>query len=167
MEEKQIQSRGRADPQEKEMATHSSVLAWEIPWTEEPGGLQSTESWRVGHNLLTEQQHSWCHVSPLEIRTIWSDLEYFYAHLLLEFSESQVFRRHKEELSVQPHLTQGQGDRVQTPQGATPTIHRIRHIGKSHNLRFLLTHCGSFWNKMGTTTHIKTNFIMQLYFYSS
>ena len=100
---------------EEEMATHSSVLAWEIPWTEEPGGLQSTESWRVGHNLLTEQQHSWCHVSPLEIRTIWSDLEYFYAHLLLEFSESQVFRRHKEELSVQPHLTKGQGDRVQTP----------------------------------------------------
>ena len=33
------------------MATHSSILAWEIPWTEEPGGLQSTESQRVGHDL--------------------------------------------------------------------------------------------------------------------
>ena len=65
--------------------------------------------------LLTKQQHPWCHVSPWEIRTVWSDLEYFYAHLLPESSESQVFRRHKEELSVQPHLTQGQGNRVQTP----------------------------------------------------
>ena len=36
------------------MATHSSILAWEIPWTEEPGGLQSVVSQRVGHNLVTE-----------------------------------------------------------------------------------------------------------------
>ena len=41
---------GREDPLEKEMATHSSILAWRIPWTEEPGGLQSTESQRVGHD---------------------------------------------------------------------------------------------------------------------
>ena len=44
------------DPLEKEMATHSSILAWRIPWTEEPGGLESTESQRVGHNLATKQQ---------------------------------------------------------------------------------------------------------------
>ena len=41
---------------EKGMATHSSILAWEIPWTEEPGGLQSTGMQSVGHNLVTEQQ---------------------------------------------------------------------------------------------------------------
>ena len=41
MQEMQVQSLGGKDPLEKEMATHSSVLAWEIPWTEEPGGLQS------------------------------------------------------------------------------------------------------------------------------
>ena len=41
---------GQEDPLEKEMATHSSILAWRIPWTEEPGGLQSTGSQRVGHN---------------------------------------------------------------------------------------------------------------------
>ena len=40
---------GREDPLEKEMATHSSILAWRIPWTEEPGGLQSMGSQRVGH----------------------------------------------------------------------------------------------------------------------
>ena len=38
------------DPLEKETATHSSILAWEIPWTEEPGGLKSMGSQRVGHN---------------------------------------------------------------------------------------------------------------------
>ena len=44
-----IQSLGREDPLEKEIATHFSILAWEIPWTEEPGGLQSTGSQRVRH----------------------------------------------------------------------------------------------------------------------
>ena len=44
------------DPLEKEMATHTSILAFEIPWTEEPAGLQSTGSQRVGHELATKQQ---------------------------------------------------------------------------------------------------------------
>ena len=41
---------GREDPLEKEMATHSSILAWRIPWTEEPGGLKSMGSQRFGHD---------------------------------------------------------------------------------------------------------------------
>ena len=53
---RQFQSPGWKDPLEKEMATYSSVLAWEIPWTEGNGGLQSMGSQRVGHNLATEQQ---------------------------------------------------------------------------------------------------------------
>ena len=48
--ETQVQSLGREDPLEKEMATHSSTLAWKIPWTEEAVGLQSVGSQRVGHN---------------------------------------------------------------------------------------------------------------------
>ena len=44
MQEMQVWSLGREDPLEKEMAAHSSILAWEIPWTEEPGGLQSMGS---------------------------------------------------------------------------------------------------------------------------
>ena len=44
------------DPLEKEMAPHSSILAWRIPWAEEPGGLQSIESQGVGHHLVTEPQ---------------------------------------------------------------------------------------------------------------
>ena len=50
MQEMQVQFLGQEDPLEKEMATHSSILAWEIPWTEEPGGLQSMVLQRVRHN---------------------------------------------------------------------------------------------------------------------
>ena len=50
MRETQVRSLGQEDPMEKEMATHSSILAWKIPWTEEPGGLQSMRSQRVGHD---------------------------------------------------------------------------------------------------------------------
>ena len=50
MRETQVQSLGQEDPLEKEMATHSSTLAWKIPWTEEPGRLQSVGSQRVGHD---------------------------------------------------------------------------------------------------------------------
>ena len=48
--ETKVQSLGQEDPLEEEMANHSSILAWEIPWTEEPGGLQSMGSQRVGHD---------------------------------------------------------------------------------------------------------------------
>ena len=50
MQETRVQSLGREDSLEKSMATPSSILAWRIPWTEEPGGLHSIESQRVGHD---------------------------------------------------------------------------------------------------------------------
>ena len=50
MRETWVRSLGREDPLETEMATHSSILAWRIPWTEEPGGLQSMWSQRFGHD---------------------------------------------------------------------------------------------------------------------
>ena len=50
MQETQVQSLGREDPLEKEMATHPSILPWRIPWAEAPGGLQSTGLQRVRHN---------------------------------------------------------------------------------------------------------------------
>ena len=53
MQETWVQSLGREDPMEESMATHSSILAWRIPRTEEPGRLQPMESW-VGHNLATK-----------------------------------------------------------------------------------------------------------------
>ena len=54
MQETYVQSLGGEDALEKEMATHFSILAWRIPWTEEPGGLQSMESQRIGHKLPTK-----------------------------------------------------------------------------------------------------------------
>ena len=50
VQETQVRSLGWEDPLEKEMATHSSILAWKISWTQEPGRLQSTGSQRVGHD---------------------------------------------------------------------------------------------------------------------
>ena len=68
MQETWIRSLGQEDPLEKEMATHSSILAWRIPWTEEPGGLLSIGSHRVGHD--------------------WSDLACMHIHLYLGFGFS-------------------------------------------------------------------------------
>ena len=50
MQETLVRSLGQEDSVEKEMATHSTILAWRIPWTEEPGGLQSMGSQRVRHD---------------------------------------------------------------------------------------------------------------------
>ena len=77
MRETQIQSLGWEDLLEKEMATHSGILAWRITWTEEPGELQSMGSQRVRHDLATEQQsvnRNWSCTSkqawPLALRNL-------------------------------------------------------------------------------------------------
>ena len=57
-QEMPVQSLGREDPLEKEMATHSSILAWRIPWTEEPGGLQSLGSQKSRTPLSTQYHYS-------------------------------------------------------------------------------------------------------------
>ena len=56
MRETWVPSLGWEDPLEEEMATHSSILAWRFPWTEEPGGLQSMRLQRVGHNWATKHR---------------------------------------------------------------------------------------------------------------
>ena len=58
IQELQTQSLGQEDALEEEMATHSSILAWKIPWTEDPGGLLSMGSQRVGCDVVTKQQHN-------------------------------------------------------------------------------------------------------------
>ena len=64
MQEMWVWSLGQEDPLEKGMAIHSSILAWEIPWTGEPGGLQSMRSRRVRHDWVTE------HAST--IKSLWN-----------------------------------------------------------------------------------------------
>ena len=58
MQEMQARFLGQEDSLKEEMATHSSILAWKIPWAVKTGGLQSIGSQRVGHNLATENVHS-------------------------------------------------------------------------------------------------------------
>ena len=58
MRETRVQALGREDPLEKEMAIHPSTIAWKIPWTEEPGRLQSMGSQRVRDSLVTKQQQT-------------------------------------------------------------------------------------------------------------
>ena len=71
MQETWVQFLGQEDPLDKGMATHSSILAWEIPWTEKPGGLQSIGLQRVGHDLVTKPR-----VAEMNKRRIHSTLRY-------------------------------------------------------------------------------------------
>ena len=64
-----VRSLGREDSLEKEMATHSSILAWRIPWTEEPGGLQSMGLQRVAHNLAATTTDSAATAACLNLST--------------------------------------------------------------------------------------------------
>ena len=66
-----VWSLGREDPLEKEMATHSSILAWRIPWREEPGRLQSMGSQRVGHDWATSLTHPLTHSNTVGGSVNW------------------------------------------------------------------------------------------------
>ena len=67
MQEAQVLSLGQEDPLEEEMATHPSIPAWEIPWTEDPGELQSTGSQRVGRDSATKQPNSQHYLNWLQV----------------------------------------------------------------------------------------------------
>ena len=69
MQETQVQSLGQEDPPENRMATHSSILAWEIPWTEKPGGLQFMGWQRIRHDWATKHIHTHTHTHTH--RVIW------------------------------------------------------------------------------------------------
>ena len=78
MQETRVRSLCWEDSLEEEMAIHSSILAWRIPWTEEPGGPQSTGSQRVGHDWETSHTHSTLCSSidgPRDFHTQWSKSE--------------------------------------------------------------------------------------------
>ena len=74
MQETRVWSLGWGDSLEKEMATHSSILAWEILWTEEPGRLQSMRSQRVGHNWVCAHTHTHISMFTLPWVNLYGDL---------------------------------------------------------------------------------------------
>ena len=94
MRKTQVQSLGWEDPLEKEMETHSSILAWRIPWTEEPGGLQSRGSQRVGHDLVTNT-HTHQLVQCLILGTVSC------------FHQESILQRQANILSDEPHSING------------------------------------------------------------
>ena len=71
VQETRVWSLGWEDPLEKEMATHSSILAWKISWTKEPGGLQSMGSQRVGHDWATNTYYSFLNVSTRKCKVTY------------------------------------------------------------------------------------------------
>ena len=95
MQETWVQSLGQEDPLEKGMATHSSIPAWRIPWTEEPGGLQFTGSQRIRHDWATKthmQTHIvalWCCAGFCYTRK-WISCVYTYIPSLLDLLPSHV-----------------------------------------------------------------------------
>ena len=74
MQETQVRSLDQVDPLEKEIATHSSILAWEISWTEELGGLQSMGSQRFGH--MTEHVVSYIHSGIFKLLSLEPAVEF-------------------------------------------------------------------------------------------
>ena len=101
MQETWVQSLGWEDPLEKEMATHSSTLAWRIPWMEEPGGLQSMGLQRVGHT--TERLHCPCPLSCC-------DLACMHACCGTSGKESTCQCRRRKRLGFDPGLERSPGE---------------------------------------------------------
>ena len=91
MQETQVRSLGGEDPLENEMATHSSILAWRITWTEKPGGLQSIGSQRVGHDWMSNKRnkHLPCQ-SLLELLGINEQNKGPYPHETYIFMEDKI-----------------------------------------------------------------------------
>ena len=84
MQETWVRSLGQEDPLEKEMATHSSILAWRIPWTEEPGGLQSMGSQRVRHDWASSLHFIICKQRN-------TDLSFLFLNQVVKFWQNLLF----------------------------------------------------------------------------
>jgi len=90
--ETQVRSLSQEDPLEKGMATHSSVLACRIPWTEESGGLQSMRSQRAGYDCATNT-HTHSHTHTLIFRLVSVDLSSHQDELNISYADSEQRRR--------------------------------------------------------------------------
>ena len=86
MQKIQVQSLGGEDPLEEEMATHASILAWRIPWTGEPGGLQCMGSQRVRHDCTTEHTHT--HMCKYSIKCLLN-CNLFQSSIIISLSECE------------------------------------------------------------------------------
>ena len=81
-----VRSLGWEDPLEKEMETHSSILAWRIPWMEEPGGLQSMGSQKVRHDRMTLLTYSLTHIICNIILPLLGNIKKFWGYAIIRAS---------------------------------------------------------------------------------
>ena len=102
MQERWFQSLGQDDTLEKEMATHSGILSWESPWTEESGGLQSVGFQRVGHNWMTEHTHTHWNLIGI-VALIWPKENLLFIWLMQKKKVSLAIARYK--YATCPHLS--------------------------------------------------------------
>ena len=95
MRETQVWSLGQQDPLEKEMATHSSILAWRIQWTGEPGGLQSLGSQRVAHNWATNSfTFQWLGLLRARVWSLVGELRSCKLHCTAKIESTHTFKFH-------------------------------------------------------------------------
>ena len=97
MQETRVWSLGREDPLEKEMAIHSSTLAWKIPWTEEPDRLQSMGSQRVGHDWVTSLS--------LHFQAMWLSANHTYISELFFSCQRDIIMSQKQSYLFISHLS--------------------------------------------------------------
>ena len=140
-----VWSLGREDHLEKEMATHSSILAWEIPWTEEPGRLQSMGSQRVWHNCVQTHTHTHIHVLGTALSQLTPYAQtyscYFISRTLSPSSiQSPDWKVNgKERTLLKYHHPVTPGMMSCPPPQRTETSTRVVKLGSCINLPNLLT----------------------------
>ena len=91
MQEIRVRSLGQEDPLEEEMATHSSILAWEIPWTEESGGIQCLGSQKVGRDWARAVNTIWVSCCPLLSQGGRNRFSTFFAPMIVSFYHTRSY----------------------------------------------------------------------------
>ena len=143
MQETWVQSLGQEDLLEKEMATYSGILAWNIPWTKEPGGLQSVWLQRVGHDLGTKEQQQ--HLQGSLIIWPYSLLLFLTIMMLINLSRAPHPLRIQFMATLDPFVSSEDQLHLWFP---LPLFAALLHLSVPLNMLFLLL--GTFFSSWNT-----------------
>ena len=154
MQETQVQSLGQEDALEKEIATHSSILAWKTPWTEGPGGSQRVRHEQLTHtHTHTHNVHECTHPGPLQSHIVWHKIYvHIWKHTWKDFSKLG-YQRHfflllktKSLLSSGKKITQGVEITLNEISLTFTEIHELRS-SKDHRRKHKCRVLNSTWNR--------------------
>ena len=141
MWETQVQSLGREDPQEKEMAIHSSTIVWKISWTEEPGRLQSMGSQRVGHDWAISLSLS--HTSKVMLKILQARIQQYMNH---ELPDVQAGFRKAEEPEIKLPTSAGSSKKQESSRKTS--ISALLTMPKPSTV-WITINCEKFWKWWG------------------